>query len=326
VLVESERSSESFRVTNGFRSDLRTRPFVVVGIPAFNEEKTIARVVISSQEFADAVIVCDDGSTDYTARIAEGLGAQVIRHGRNLGYGAAIQSLFEQARESKADVLVTLDGDGQHEPSEIPRAIQPILEGKADVVIGSRFSGKNGNRTIAWYRRAGIRFLTKLTNGRASDSEVKDAQCGFRAYSVRSLERLELYEKGMGVSAEILMKARKEGLRVSEVACSCNYNVDGVDTSTHNPVRHGASVTASIIKLFIEDRPLIMLGIPALVLLGIGTIFGVWMLQIYAIEHHIVTNIALASAAFILIGFFMLSTGITLYAISRSAERTNSKR
>jgi len=305
---------------------MRTGAFVVVGIPAFNEEKTIARVIVQSEEFADAVIVCDDGSTDFTTRIARGLGAEVIRHESNMGYGAAIQSLFKRAKETKADVFVTLDADDQHEPSEIPRVIEPILKGKADVVIGSRFSGSNTNSTIAWYRRAGIRFLTKLTNGRASNGEVKDAQCGFRAYSAKSLERLALSENGMGVSAEILIKSRKEGLRVSEVACSCKYAVDGVNTSTHNPVIHGASVTASIVRLLIEDKPLSMLGIPALVFLGIGTIFGIWMLQIYAIEHHIVTNIALASAAFILIGFFMLSTGITLYAISRLAERTYSKR
>ncbi|PIX31785.1 hypothetical protein COZ60_02685, partial [Candidatus Bathyarchaeota archaeon CG_4_8_14_3_um_filter_42_8] len=104
------------------------RPLVVVGIPAFNEEKTIARVVLQSQNYADKVVVCDDGSTDLTPVIAQRLGAIVVRHERNLGYGSAIQSLLKYARTLKADILVTLDGDGQHDPGEIPRVIKPIIE------------------------------------------------------------------------------------------------------------------------------------------------------------------------------------------------------
>jgi hypothetical protein len=88
-------------------------------------------------------------------------------------------------------------------------------------------------------------------------------------------------------------------------------------------VRHGVDVVASIIKLIVEDRPLIMLGIPGIMSLAVGTIFGVWMLQLYATEHRIETNIALASLTFVLIGFFALSTSITLYAISRLAKKTN---
>jgi len=117
----------------------KVKPFVVVGIPAFNEERTIAKVVLESQRFADKVVVCDDGSSDMTAEIAERLGADVARHERNLGYGAAIQSLFRRARELGADVLVTLDTDGQHDPSEVSDVVKPIVEGKADVVVGSWF-------------------------------------------------------------------------------------------------------------------------------------------------------------------------------------------
>ena len=102
----------------------KVKPFVMVGIPAFNEENSIARVVMEAQKYADAVVVCDDGSTDLTCEIAERLGADVVRHEQNLGYGAAIKSLFERAREFDADVLVTLDGDGQHYPAEIPNVVE----------------------------------------------------------------------------------------------------------------------------------------------------------------------------------------------------------
>jgi glycosyltransferase involved in cell wall biosynthesis len=141
------------------------KPFIVVGIPAFNEEQTIARVILEAQKFASKVVVCDDGSTDYTAKISEGLGADVIRHEKNIGYGASIKSLFLRANELNADVFVTLDADGQHEPNEIPLVIKPIVEGAADVVIGSRFVNKNGTIEMPLYRQLGAKLITKMVNG-----------------------------------------------------------------------------------------------------------------------------------------------------------------
>jgi len=302
------------------------KPFVVVGIPAFDEEKTIAKVVLESQKYADKVVVCDDGSSDLTGEIALRLGAEVVRHELNLGYGAAIQALFDRARELGADVLVTLDGDGQHDPRDIPNVVEPIKNGAADIVVGSRFIDKHLSSVMPWYRRAGIKFISRLA-ARANNTKhgVKDAQSGFRAYSSNCLAKLVVVENGMGASAEILINARKQGFRIKEVAASCNYSND-VRNHVHNPVRHGASVVMSIVKLVVEDKPLLLLGIPGILCLAAGTFFGVWMLQIYSAAHYIVTNIALASLAFVLIGFFMLSTGITLYAISRLAQKTNGKR
>lgn len=304
-------------------SAVEAKPFVVVGVPAFNVEKTISRVVLEAQKYADAVVVCDDGSSDLTGVIAERLGANVVRHEQNLGYGAAIQSLFKHARELGADVLVTLDADGQHDPSEVPNVVKPIANGVADVVVGSRLVDERSAYAMPWYRRAGVKFLTKLANNGVAHG-VKDAQSGFRAYSRKSLENLVLFEDGMGVSAEILINARKQRLKICEVSSSCSYNNgDGVRTSTHNPVRHFVDVVMSIVRLVVEERPLTVLGIPGVLCLVGGVLFGVWMLQIYAVEHHIVTNIALASIAFILIGFFAISTAITLYAITRLAQKAN---
>jgi glycosyltransferase involved in cell wall biosynthesis len=299
-------------------NDVKT--FVVVGIPALNEEKAIAAIVLQSQSCADKVVVCDDGSTDLTATIAERLGAVVIRHEQNLGYGAAIQSIFRVAKKLNADVLVTLDGDGQHDPSEIPKIVRPIVEGDADIVVGSRFVADHSTVVMPWYRRSGVKFITKLTNGQSKYNSVTDAQSGFRAYNRAAIEDLVMFEDGMGVSSEILINARKQHLRIREVSSSCEYG-NGMKTSKHNPVRHGVGVVASIVKLLVEDKPLKILGLPGILCLITGAIFGVWMLQVYAVEHRIVTNIALASVAFILIGFFALSTAITLYAISRLAKK-----
>jgi glycosyltransferase involved in cell wall biosynthesis len=306
-------------------TSLMERPFVVVGIPAFNEENSIARIVIEAQKHAEEVIVCDDGSSDLTAQIAERLGAQVIRHKQNKGYGAAIKSLFQQALTLGADVLVTLDGDGQHNASEIPQVLKPIINGKADVVIGSRFIDQQGTAEMPAYRKLGAQVITKLVNGSASTG-VKDSQSGFRAYNRQAIERLSVSEAGMGASVQILLEASKRNLKITEVPSTCKYETCNDSTSTENPFTHGLGVIMSLIRLIVEERPLTVLGIPGIICLFGGLGFGTWMLQLYAATHSIITNVALGALAFIMIGFFMLSTAITLFAISRIAKRVNEKR
>jgi len=294
-------------------------PFVIAAIPAYNEEKNIAKVVLQASRYVDRVVVCDDGSVDMTADIAEELGADVVRHERNMGYGAAIQSLFRRCRELDAGVMVTLDGDGQHDPREISALVKPILEGEADVVLGSRFLEKAKAREVPFYRRMGIKALTRLTDA-ASNYGLRDAQSGFRAYGRKAIEGLRLFEAGMGASVEILLRAGELGLRVVEVPVGCVYR--GLEnTSKHGALRHGGSVAMSILRLVVERRPLLFLGVPGVVSLLVGVLFGVWMLQLYAIERKIITNIALASTAFILIGFFAVSTAITLYAVTRLTQK-----
>ena len=298
-----------------------TRITVVAGIPAFNEEKTIAGVVLQAQKYADIVVICDDGSSDLTGEIAERLGAVVVKHEKNSGYGAALQSLFKRARELKADVLVTLDSDGQHDPAEIPRLIKPIEDGAAEVVLGSRFKDENGTADMPFYRQLGVKVITKMANGSGKNG-VSDAQSGFRAYSKKALAHLSMTENGMSASVELLRAINKSGLKVCEVPISCKYaNSIGEKTSTENPLSHGVGLLMSLIKLVVEDRPLIFLGLPGIASIVVGALFGVWMLDMYSMTQNIATNVALASISFILIGFFMISTAITLYAITRLSTK-----
>jgi glycosyltransferase involved in cell wall biosynthesis len=296
------------------------KPFVAVGIPAFNEEQSIARIVLEAQKFADAVIVCDDGSTDMTAQIAQRLGADVVKHEGNCGYGAAIKSLFKHALDLGADVLVTLDGDGQHNASEIPNVIKPITEGSADIAIGSRFIDAKGSAEMPFYRKLGAKVITKLVNGSAKNG-VSDSQSGFRAYNRQALECLCVSEVGMGASVQILLEASKHNLKISEVPSTCKYQNGDVSTSTENPITHGVGLIMSIVKLVVEDKPILFLGLPGITCLIMGTWFGVWMMNLYVSEGRIVTNIALASIGFLLLGCFMVSTAITLYAISRISQK-----
>jgi glycosyltransferase involved in cell wall biosynthesis len=298
------------------------KPLVVAGIPAFNEEKTIAKVVTSAQKYADIVVVCDDGSLDMTREIAERLGAEVVCHKRNLGYGAALQSLFKKARELKADILVTIDSDGQHNAEEIPFLVKPIEEGTAQVVFGSRFIDEAGTADMPLYRKIGIKVITNLANGSAKNN-ISDSQSGFRAYSKQALEYLSVSDTGMGASLELLRAVDKSGMKVCEVPISCNYNVDGVNTSTKNPITHGLGLVISIAKLLVNERPLQYLGLPGLVSLTSGILLRICMLTLFEETIGIAFDITFASIVFTLAGGFLISTAITLRAIKRKAYQTS---
>jgi len=290
---------------------------IIACIPAYNEEKSIARVVLLAQQQVDEVVICDDGSEDMTADIAKKLGARVVSHPNRMGYGAAIKTLFNEARGLNADVIVTLDADGQHNPMEIGALLEPIFKDEADIVIGSRFL-KGSNSDVPAYRRLGIGLINKLS-GKTKEGDLSDAQSGFRAYNKKAIHDLRLSESGMGLSAEVLFKAKGNGLRLKEVPIGCLY--EGLETSTQHAVTHGISVVMSIIRIVVEERPLFFLGIPGVIFLSFGVFFGLWMMQIYAARGYIETNIALASIAFVLIGFFAVFTAITLYAIARLSKK-----
>jgi len=225
-------------------------PSIVAGIPAYNEERTIAEVVLKAGVHVGKVLVCDDGSKDMTQAIAKKNGADVVEHEKNMGYGATMQTLFRKARELGADVLVTFDGDGQHDPDEIPELVKPVLEGRADMVIGSRFI-KGARINVPLYRRMGILVITLLTKI-FSGYPVSDAQSGFRAYSRKALEELKLTELGWGSSVEVFFRAHDIGLRIIEVPVDCDYE-DYPKASKRDPLRQGVSIVASIFSHVIRE-------------------------------------------------------------------------
>jgi glycosyltransferase involved in cell wall biosynthesis len=225
-------------------------PSIVAGIPAYNEEKTIAEVVLKAGCHVGKVLVCDDGSKDMTQIIARKNGAHVVEHKKNMGYGATMQTLFIKARELDADVLVVFDGDGQHDPDEIPELVKPVLEGRADIVIGSRFM-KSVRINVPLYRRMGILVITLLTKI-FSGYPISDAQSGFRAFNHRALEELKMTELGWGSSVEVFFRAHDVGLRIVEVPVNCDYK-DYPKASKHEPLRQGISIVASIFRHVIRE-------------------------------------------------------------------------
>jgi len=282
---------------------------VAVGIPAYNEEKNIASVIIKLKEITNTIIVCDDGSKDLTSQIAKGLGANLVNHSKNLGYGAAIRSIFLKAKELEVDVLVTFDADGQHRVEDIKKVLEPIMENRADIVIGSRFLG--GDENVPKYRKIGIKTITKITNT-TTGSKITDSQSGFRAYNKTVLKEILPSEHGMGVSTEILIKASKHEYRITEVPIIILYKGK---TSTHHAVPHGASVVLSTLKFTSIEHPLKFYGIPGLLLVGIGLFFILWTLQIFSETRTIITNVSLIAVGTTLLGTVLLMTALILYSI-----------
>ena len=219
------------------------KPRVVAVIPCYNTASHIAEVVTKCLPHVDQVIVVNDASTDDTVEVAGKAGALVVNNEVRAGAGAATRTGFEVALKSKADILITIDGDGQHNPDEIPLLIVPILKGEADLVIGSRFLNKKSN--IPLYRKFGIRVINFLYNI-GSRLKVSDSQSCFRAYNKKSIQSLNITEKGFSFSVQILIQARQRGLVLAEVPTSCTY-----DHNSHslNPVIHGLSVAFSVVKL-----------------------------------------------------------------------------
>ena len=282
---------------------------VVIGIPAYNEEKNIAKIIVKLQNIANKIIVCNDGSTDLTSEISNKMGAIVINHPKNLGYGAAIKSLFSKARELDADVLITFDADGQHRIEDINKVLEPIEHNNADIVIGSRFLDKK--MKIPAYRKFGINAITKMSNI-TTKKKITDSQSGFRAYNKKSLQEIIPSDNGMGVSTEILIKANKKSLRVIEVPIIILYEGE---TSTHNPMSHGISVMLSTMKFISIEHPLKFYGIPGLIFLLTGFIFIIWTIQVYTEYGSVITNIALVGIGATIVAMMFLMTSIILYSL-----------
>ena len=291
---------------------------VIIGIPAFNEEKNIAVLIIQLKKIADKIIVCNDGSTDLTSKIAEELGATVVNHEKNLGDGAAIRSIFLKSKNLDGDILVTFDADGQHRIEDINRVIKPIINEESDLVIGSRFLDKS-EKEVPQYRKVGIKIITKVTNATIK-KQLTDSQSGFRAYSKKVLNELNPSELGMGISTEILIKASAKNFRISEVPIKITY--DG-NTSTHNPISHGSSVLLSTIKFTSIEHPLKFYGIPSMIFFAIGLFFVYFSTQYYAEIGRLNTNLTLVAAGTMLIAVVFLITSILLYSLISVVREKN---
>ncbi len=273
---------------------------ILAAIPCYNEERFIGSVILKVKEYVDQVIVVDDGSNDATSEIAEAAGALVERHKVNRGKGVAVNTAFNLAREMGVDALVLIDGDGQHDPAEIPLLLHPVLDGEADVVIGSRFL-RPDNR-IPKYRAIGQRVLT-LTTNLGSDVWLTDSQSGLRAFSRRAIELLFFNHSGLSVESEMQFLIKENNLRVTEVPITAKYP----DRAKRNPVAHGFGVLGKVLGLIGRRRPLLFFGLPGAITLAFGVGIGFIAVQSPSIGYSLI------SVLLSVIGTLILFTGVMLH-------------
>lgn len=288
---------------------------LVVAIPAYNEEVAIGSIVLGARKYAEKVVVIDDGSKDRTAEIAMLAGAEVITHPVNMGKGKGIKDAFRYARDNNAEILVLIDGDGQHDPGEIPSLIEPILSGEADVVNGSRFIVPNGNHVPA-YRRVGQEVLTMVTNV-GCRRKLTDSQNGYRAFARNAFTCFSFEHTGMAIESEMLIDASYADLRIKEVQIDVRYDVAG---STYNPVFHGLSVLTTTARIIAKRRPLLIFGSSGIVLLALGVI-GIF-LEVNALEfsRSIAIIYATAGMSCITLGTLCLFSALILTYIGDLKE------
>jgi glycosyltransferase involved in cell wall biosynthesis len=284
---------------------------ITVILPAYNEEVAIGSIVLLTRKYADSVIVVDDGSSDRTADVARKAGAEVIVHEVNKGKGRALKTGFTAAVALGADIIVTMDSDGQHNPADIPKLVEPILKGEADMVNGSRYLNGLDKNTPA-YRRVGQTILDEVTNLN-SGLHITDSQSGFRAFAASTKGVFRFTAKGMAIESEMLADAGRHGLRITEVEISVRYDVDG---STENPIKHGFGVLMMVLKDIEFNRPLYYLTLPGSILGIIGLIMGVIFLHDFTLGKNLYFGPTMLMVLCIVIGSFMALMGIMLHTVS----------
>lgn len=300
-----------------------SKPNIVACIPAYNEEKNIASVIIRTLRFVDRVYVCDDGSTDLTGDISRGLGAVVVRHDRNMGKGAALRDLFKSVIILEPGVVVSLDADQQHDPEDIPRVVEPILRNQADMVIGSRFVA--GSKTDApLYRRLGLRLIDAFSV-KSGNLGVSDSQSGFRAFSSKALDVVVgCKAEGYGVETEQLALVQRFGLRVLEVPVTIRYGgLEG--TSKKNPAFHGFELVDTVLRLVVVERPLLYLALPGTVLSLLGIGFGIFFLRDFNLTHSFNVTLAFVSVGAVFLGMLLIVSSMIIYAIKSIGSRATSE-
>ncbi|MEF8791686.1 MAG: glycosyltransferase family 2 protein [Haloarculaceae archaeon] len=290
---------------------------VVVGIPAYNEAATIGSVVVAAGKHVDEVVVVDDGSIDATPEIAREAGATVIRQDRNQGKGAAVRRALSYAREHDVEQFVLLDGDWQHDPSEIPTLLEPLEADEADVVVGSRYTGTAATGTPL-HRRIGQVILDTLTKF-GTGTYVSDSQSGFRALGRDAIERVEIRETGFGIETEMLRAAADEGLTVTEVPISINYDVPAPNTA--NSFLHGISVVDTVLRIVRDRRPLLFFGVPGLTLMAFGLGYGAYTMSIYEAGQAFPLARALYSSVTFMVGVLSVYSALIMHMLGNKIDR-----
>jgi len=241
----------------------------VAVVPAYEEERTIGSIVLQTNPHVDQTIIVDDGSQDDTAAVARYAGATVIELTENRGQGTAPGRGFKAAMEMGADIIITLDGDGQHDPDSIPDLVKPIENNEASFVVGVRSQAGDGD--VSAQRRFGRSVLDSVTN-LAAGTELQDTQSGYRAFDAEILPPLLPEENGLGVESEMLIRADGMGSSVAEVPIREHYPEEA--TPSQHPLRQATSIFRTVLRITRGEYPLLFFGSISTGLLLLGLLYG----------------------------------------------------
>ncbi len=290
-----------------------SKPRVVVVIPAYNEERFIGSVVLKARQYVETVIVVDDGSSDATREIAAAAGAVVVAHDQNSGKGRALNTGFSKAREYDPEVVVTLDGDWQHMPEQIDQIAAPILNGDADIVVGSRYlSSESVVPAARVLGHWGFNALTNILSG----VTLTDSQSGYRAFSPRAVAELSFTSRSFSVESEMQFLAHTHEYKVVEVPIVIRYD----DKPKRSVLKHGFTVLDGLLVLVVQHRPLFFFSVPGVISLVVGAIFGVAVIYSYSLSQNLAVGSMLMFVLFMLMGLFFIFTGIILWALRALIE------
>jgi len=299
-------------------------PVVMAIIPAYNESASIGKIVSETSKHVSSVIVVDDGSSDNTAEVAASMNARVVRNRYKNGKGAALKRGLIECLKYNPDIVITLDGDGQHDPAEIPKLLEPIENEEADIVIGSRYQRTSYvNLEIPRYRRIGLSFIDFM-NRNLINSKIKDTQSGFRVYTKDVIRMMSNYSStGFGVETEQLAKAELYGLRIVEVPVTIRYK--GLKTSKQSPFLHGMRIVSTILDIAVEKRPLLFFGLSGVILMIGSIITTVIVAQLYTKTTYFSIPLTLVALGFVLLGFMLVLISLVLHELKRIPERWNTR-
>jgi glycosyltransferase involved in cell wall biosynthesis len=318
VIVVKEPKSDKNQTSNTMDTDNKgpqiapavgTGLRVVAVVPAYNEEIAIGSVVLGALSQVDEVIVVDDCSHDRTAKLAEMAGAQVIRMAQNGGKAKALLAGLKEAERMDCWAAVMLDGDGQHRTDDIGTVVKPIIDGEADLVIGSRFMGEQ--RGIPRYRIFGQKVINSLSNV-SSKVDISDSQSGMRALSRKALENLTFSSDGYNVESDMITHFTDVGLRIKEVPISVRYDVP--NGHKEGATSMGMKLLGNVVSMIGYKRPLLLFGLPGALASAAGIIIAVLtFFDIYLFGTFLAQ--ALVGVALFTIGSFFVISGLTLNSL-----------
>lgn len=290
-------------------------------MPAFNEDKNIEKVIRDLPDKLPGVeqietLVVDDGSTDETARIAQRMKAKVISHHRNRGLGIAFQNAVKYAVNTGADILVSIDADGQFDPADIPGLISPIQDGSCHMVTANRFgSGKPANmpRSKYWGNKQVSRIVSVV-----SGVKFSDVSCGFRAYSKEALYHLNLFGS-YSYTHEAILNLAFKGLTIVEYPIAVKYFPERESRIASNLFKYTINMGKIMFRSMLDYRPLFFFGHLGILCLIIAVLFVGWLLGYYFLNGAFTPykSFGFIGLGFAIFGLLVLFIGLVADMLNR---------